>query len=59
MPDDIFTGRPLTYKLTEKGYLFYSVGQNGKDDEGRWYDDEPAGDDPRMRMPLPPLKPRK
>ncbi len=59
VPDDIFTGRPLTYKLTEKGYLFYSVGQNGKDDEGRWYDDEPAGDDPRVRMPLPPLKPRK
>jgi len=26
------------------------------DDDGRWYDDEPRGDDPRVRMPLPPLK---
>ena len=54
--DDLFSGKPLTYKPAEKGYLLYSVGPNGKDDEGRWYDDDPPGDDPRVRMPLPPLK---
>lgn len=56
VPDDIFTGKPLIYKPTEKGYLFYSVGANGKDDGGRWHDDSPPGDDPGVRMPLPPLK---
>ncbi len=56
VPADIFNGKPLIYKPTEKGYLFYSVGANGKDEEGRWYDDDPPGDDPRVRMPLPPLK---
>jgi hypothetical protein len=59
VPDDIFTGKPLTYKPTEKGYLFYSVGQNGKDEGGQWHDDDPPGDDPRVRMPLPPLKKNK
>jgi hypothetical protein len=56
VPDDLFAGKPLIYKPSEKGYLFYSVGPNGKDDEGRWYDDDPPGDDPRVKMPLPPLK---
>ena len=46
-------GKPLIYKPTAKGYLFYSVGQNGKDDGGRWYDDDPPGDDPGVKMPLP------
>ena len=56
IPGDIFSGKGLIYKPTEKGYLLYSVGQNGKDEGGRWYDDDPPGDDPRVRMPLPPLK---
>jgi hypothetical protein len=56
VPLDVFTGKPLTYRPTEKGYLFYSFGPNGKDDEGRWYDDDPRGDDPGVRMPLPELK---
>ncbi len=55
-PNDLFTGKDLIYKPNEKGYLFYSVGVNGKDDEGRWYSDEPPGDDPGVRMPLPALK---
>lgn len=54
--DDLFSGKQLIYKPSEKGYLLYSVGVNGKDDGGRWTDDEPPGDDPRVRMPLPPLK---
>jgi hypothetical protein len=56
VPDDMFSGKALIYKPTEKGYLFYSVGPNGKDDGGRWYDDDPPGDDPSVRMPLPELK---
>ena len=53
VPGDVFSGKELIYKPTEKGYLFYSVGQNGKDEGGHWYDDDPPGDDPRVRMPLP------
>ncbi len=56
VPNDVFSGKPLVYKPNARGYLFYSVGLNGKDDEGRWHDDTPAGDDPRVRMPLPELK---
>jgi hypothetical protein len=59
VPGDIFSGKAIIYKPAKNGYLFYSVGINGKDDEGRWYDDDPPGDDPRVRMPLPDLKPRK
>jgi hypothetical protein len=58
VPLDVFTGKPLTYRPSEMGYLFYSFGPNGKDDEGRWIDDEPRGDDPGVRMPLPELKRR-
>jgi hypothetical protein len=56
VPDDLFNGKPLIYKPSEKGYLFYSVGVNGKDDGGRWYNDDPPGDDIGVRMPLPELK---
>ena len=56
IPADLFSGKPLIYKPSEKGYLFYSVGPNGQDDDGRWYDDNPPGDDPRVRMPQPPPK---
>jgi hypothetical protein len=41
------------------GYLFYSVGINGKDEEGRFTDDDPPGDDVRVRIPLPALKRKK
>jgi hypothetical protein len=58
VPNDVFSGKPLIYKPNGTGYFFYSVGLNGKDDEGRWHDDTPPGDDPRVRMPLPePKKP--
>jgi hypothetical protein len=56
VPDDLFNGKALIYKPSEKGYLFYSVGPNGIDDGGRWYNDDPPGDDPSVRMPLPELK---
>ncbi len=59
VPGDVFSGKALIYRPAEKGYLFYSVGVNGKDDGGRWYDDDPRGDDLRVRMPLPELKRKK
>jgi hypothetical protein len=59
VPDDLFAGKPLVYRPAEKGYLLYSVGVNGKDESGRSYDDDPAGDDLRVQMPLPELKPKK
>src|SRR5262249_37673955 len=49
VPGDLFSGKALIYRPAEDGYLLYSVGVNGKDDEGRWYDDDPPGDDPRVR----------
>jgi hypothetical protein len=59
VPDDLFSGKPLVYRPAEKGYLLYSVGINGIDEGGRCKDDEPPGDDVRVRMPLPELKDRK
>jgi hypothetical protein len=59
VPDDLFAGKPLVYRPSDKGYLFYSVGVNGKDDGGRSFDDDPPADDLRVRMPLPELKPKK
>jgi hypothetical protein len=56
VPSDIFSGKELIYRPSRQGYLLYSVGVNGKDDGGRWLDDDPPGDDPRVRMPLPALK---
>jgi hypothetical protein len=59
VPGDLFSGKPLIYRPTENGYLFYSVGVNGKDDGGRTADDDPPGDDLGVRMPLPPLTSKK
>src|SRR5262249_48188921 len=52
LPSDLFSGKSLIYRPTEGGYLLYSVGVNGIDDEGRWTDDQPRGDDLRVRMPV-------
>jgi hypothetical protein len=59
VPGDLFSGKELIYRPTDEGYLFYSVGVNGKDDGGRSYGDEPPGDDLRVRMPIPQPKPKK
>jgi hypothetical protein len=53
IPGDIFSGKLLTYRPSENGYLLYSVGRNGADDGGRTQDDHPQGDDIVVRMPLP------
>jgi hypothetical protein len=55
IPIDRFTGKDLIYRPSEKGYLLYSVGRNGKDEGGRGLDDDPPGDDVSVRMPLPKL----
>jgi hypothetical protein len=53
VPGDLFSGKALIYRQSEKGYLFYSVGINGRDDQGRSYGDAPPGDDLRVTMPVP------
>ena len=53
VPPDRFTGKPLIYRPRADGYLLYSVGVNGRDEQGRSYDDDPPGDDLVVRMPQP------
>jgi hypothetical protein len=53
LPTDLYSGQKLLYRLTDDGYLLYSVGPNGQDDEERSSEDVPKGDDIRVRMPLP------
>jgi len=49
---DGFSGKPLVYRPNNKGYLLYSVGRNGKDEDGRDQYDDPTGDDIKVRIPL-------
>jgi hypothetical protein len=53
IPNDLFSDEPLIYRPMDKGYLLYSVGLNGIDEDGRGYGDEPRGDDLSVRMPVP------
>jgi hypothetical protein len=53
VPFDGFAGKPLIYRLEGEGFLIYSIGQNLQDEGGRWFDDQPRGDDPRVRIPIP------
>jgi hypothetical protein len=53
VPNDLFSGGPLIFRLQDGGYLLYSVGVNGLDEGGRGYEDEPRGDDLSVRMPVP------
>lgn len=52
-PTDAFSETPLTCRREGNGFIFYSVGINEIDDNGRSYDDEPEGDDLFIRLPLP------
>jgi len=52
-PTDSFSETPLSYRREGNGFIFYSVGVNEIDDNGRSYDDEPKGDDLFIRLPLP------
>ena len=51
VPGDLFSGKALVYRAVGAGYLFYSVGINGRDEDGRGPDDVPRGDDLSVRMP--------
>jgi hypothetical protein len=53
IPDDLFSGKPLIYRLENDGYLLYSVGVNGRDDDGQTFGDNPPGDDIVVRVPVP------
>ncbi|HTU89104.1 MAG TPA: hypothetical protein VMF69_03310 [Gemmataceae bacterium] len=53
IPKDLFSDKPLIYRPSDNGYLLYSVGVNGRDEQGRSYNDRPQGDDLTIRMPLP------
>jgi hypothetical protein len=50
IPLDGFTQEPLKYQRQEAGYLLYSVGANGKDDQGLNGDE---ADDIAIRVPKP------
>jgi hypothetical protein len=52
VPQDIFSGAALTYRPSKQGYLLYSVGVNGLDDEGLTSSDDPSADDLSVRIPL-------
>jgi hypothetical protein len=51
VPNDLFSEKPLIYRLDGPGYLLYSVGPNGINEEGPGNDDAPRGDDLAIRMP--------
>jgi hypothetical protein len=53
IPDDLFSGKPLLYRLEGQGILFYSIGPNGVDEGGRGADDDTRGDDLSVRLPVP------
>ncbi len=53
MPQDLFSGGPLIYRPSDKGYLLYSIGVNGRDDGGQGYGDGVGTDDLSVRLPLP------
>jgi RNA polymerase sigma factor (sigma-70 family) len=56
VPTDLYSGKALIYRPSENGYLLYSVGANGLDEQGHGHDDTPPGDDPSVRMPQRELK---
>jgi hypothetical protein len=51
IPLDPFSGKSFRYILNEDapGFLLYSVGPNGIDEDGRGYNDVPKGDDIRRK----------
>ena len=49
IPVDLFAGKALIYRLETEGFLLYSVGENGRDDDGK-HDDRQGTDDLRVRL---------
>jgi hypothetical protein len=52
VPADLFTGGGVIYRPSDGGYLLYSVGVNGKDEQGRSSREKPSADDLSIRLPL-------
>ena len=52
IPADLYLEKPFRYKPKKNGYLLYSVGENSKDDGGKTFGSEPAGDDLVVRITL-------
>ena len=52
IPRDRFSGQSLRYDPLPNGFLLYSVGINGIDDEGRGFDSNPPGDDLPIQIPI-------
>ncbi len=50
---DPFTGKPLTYRRTDDGFAFYSVGENRKDDGGNGKRPEKGGKSPDIVIRYP------
>jgi hypothetical protein len=51
LPVDDFGRREFVYRKTDAGFLLYSLGENGRDDGGKdWNEDEDA-DDIVIRVP--------
>jgi hypothetical protein len=51
LPLDSFTGQPFVYQRLKDGFLLYSIGTNGRDDQGLGYDDREGADDIAIRVP--------
>jgi hypothetical protein len=43
VPTDLFDGRPIRYERLSRGYVVYSVGEDGYDDGGREFDRKNQG----------------
>lgn len=54
IPRDRFSENPLVYKKSADGYLLYSVGMNGLDEEGRSRADDNSSDADDLAIHMPP-----
>jgi hypothetical protein len=52
VPQDAFTLKPLIYRPREDGYLVYSLGPDGQDDNGAEFSPDGELDDVSIRMPI-------
>jgi hypothetical protein len=56
LPEDLYSGERPIYRLSEKGFVLYSVGKNGQDDGGRGQGADMADDQAIVQFPQPELK---
>ncbi len=56
IPSDLYSNKEPIYRRLENGFVLYSIGPNGQDDQGRTRDDDEACDDITVRVPRPDLK---